>query len=1154
MSDFVHLSVHSEYSVVDSVVFLKALPPAIKQQGMSTVALTDKSNLIAMLKFQNACFDAGIKPIFGCDLNMHRPSCESRLLVLAANQVGYHNMIRLVTESSVNKSNRNCVESERLAELNEGLIVLSGGVSGDIGQRLLSGDVEGAGTLLDWYIRHFGDRFYAEVSRTGRLNENEYIEAIVPLVERKGVPLVATNDVVIVAEEDSRLHDAKLCIQRHERLDDAYSWKGQFSPRQYVRSPAEMSALFKDLPDAIENTVEIAKRCNVEVETGTYFQRPFPTSNESENASCLREKVATALDEFLTDEHGEIAAESHDAYRDRAKYELDVIIDMGFASYFLIVQEIVEWARSESIPVGPGRGSGAASLVAMLLGITGLDPIKHKLFFERLLNRDRRSMPDLDIDFCAERRDKVMWHVVERFGRDCVGLIGTQGTHAAKSIIHGMARAFGYSFSEVSRITNLIPTRPGIKLDQACKDNPAIEEVAAAYGCSDLLTEARKLEGIVATTGIHPAGVVIAPDRLEEFVPCHIDADSELLVTQLDKDDVEKAGMVKFDLLSLKNLTVIDRTVKAINETRHDGSSRFSIDDIPLDDAQTFRVIAAADTEGVFQLESDGMKRVIRQLKPDQFTDLVALVALYRPGPLNASIDKSYALRKHGQQRISYDHPLLEPVLKDNYGLMIYQEDVMAVSRTLAGFSGGEADILREAMGKKRIEKLNQLKDRFLEGCEHNGVDTRVAVSIFDQMRGFSEYAFPRAHATAYAVVTYQTAYLKARYPNDYMAAAISVERGDPKRVVRLLTETERLGLLIEPPDVNQPSADCVATADGLRLGLLCLKGVGTEDVRTIDTARHDGEFRNLFDFCMRVDLSSLSRNAVESMIKIGALDGVETQFETADQIRAVLHDKLDRAYRAGAEANDSSIGLFGGPQEREVFGNYRAPKPLSNSQLCNDELSVLGVALSRESNQKYFQEFRPICTHDLDEVHGAKRKTDVVVAGVVTQVDVRDLPRRGEIANIVLQGPKGTLRTVLWPENYREYSKYVLDDQFVIVKGQVGFDKFRNEVQLSVNEVFDVEKGRQHWHSFLKLQFINDEDRSLLSPENLEKLQQLFRRTKRTNGRKVEIVVRKRNAELKVDLGEGYKQLPVTDEILTELRGIFGLAVVNVGFQNRVE
>ena len=1152
MTDFVHLSVHSEYSVIDSVVFLNGIAPRIKQAGMSAVALTDRGNLFAMLKFQVSCFANGIKPIFGCDLNYNGVLGKSRLLVLATNQLGYHNLLRLVTAATSHVERG--LDYSELESFNEGVIVLSGGVRGEVGQLLGSGEVTKAQETLERFQSTLGDRFYVELSRTGRAGENDYINQVVDLADQSNVPLVATNDVIMPTSEDLSLHDARLCIQRNERIDGQHSWKGLYSAQQYFRSAEEMTQLFSDLPDAVTNTVEIAKRCSVEVETGVYYQRPYPNTDANKNKRELRERVSRKLEKFLSRHYSQADSQAHDdwveTYESRADYELDVIEEMGYSSYFLIVSDIVQWARENSIPVGPGRGSGAASLVAMLLGITNVDPIKHNLFFERLLNLDRKTMPDLDIDFCAERRDQVLSYVVKSFDRDCVGLIATQGTHAAKSIIHGMARASGYSFSDVNRITQLIPNRPGITLRDAYEQEPLIMDTAAAQGCVELLKEAEKLEGIVANVGVHPAGVVIAPSRLDDYVPCHFDADSNLQVAQLDKDDVEKVGMVKYDLLSLKNLTVIQKSVDAINSKRAQDQDLFDVNEISVDDLATYRLIASSETEGVFQLESEGMKNLIRRLKPDTFEDIVALVALYRPGPLNANIDKSYALRKHKQEPIQYDHPMLESALRGNYGLMIYQEDVMSVARTLAGFSGGDADILREAMGKKRQDVLATLKDQFIEGCAHNDVEFSQAELIFEKMQGFSEYAFNRAHATAYAVVTYQTAYLKTHYPCEYMAAVASVESADPKRLARLLGEALRLGLVIEPPDINSPSGDCVSTEKGFRLGLRCIKGVGRNDISAIREERVNGAFAGMFDFCTRIDTTRINRNSVESLIKVGAFDLLESSGGKTEQIRATLLSKVERAYQAAVEKRDTNGSLFGDPGEKDVFGDFRIPKPLSPAELQEYEHDSLGFVLSAGSSRLLFQEFKSICSHKLDEVMQLNRGEDVTVAGVIKQANVRELSRGGEVANVMLQDQAGSVNVVIWPEQYREYAPLIIDDQFLIVRGKVTHDRFKDEQQISAHTVMDVDTARRRGRASICLKFQYEESLEKLSTEKLDHLKQLLRSQTRDHGFPMHVVVAQGERQLNVEFGKGFRKVPVTSELLAELRNLFGNDSVQVEFK----
>ena len=1157
MSDFVHLSVHSEYSIEDSVVFLKDIASTVKSVGMSAVALTDENNLYAMLKFQNDCFEQGIKPIIGSDLKYAGARGNSRLIVLAENQTGYHNLLRLVTSASNLNGGLSGLNRDVLEALNEGLIVLSGGVGGEVGQLLLDNNVDQASDSLAWFQSTFGDRFFIELTRTGRKNEAEYINAVVQLADKLDIPLVATNDVIMKAASDFSLHDAKMCIKRGEHMDDEYSWRGRYSQLQYFKSPDEMCSLFEDLPDAIENSVEIAKRCSVEVETGVYFQRDYPNADQEQNIKVFRETVATKLDAFIekrSKEEKDTSPEDWErAYRERAKYEVDVIEQMGYASYFLIVSDIVQWAHEEKIPVGPGRGSGAASLVAMLLGITAVDPIKHNLFFERLLNIDRKTMPDLDIDFCAQRRDQVLAHIVDRFDKDCVGLIATQNTHAAKGIIHGMARANGYSYSDVNRITQLIPIKPGITLNEAYELEPSIKTTAAANGCSELLNEAEKLEGIVSTVGVHPAGVVIAPGRLDDFVPCHIDPDTSLFVAQLDKDDVEKVGMVKYDLLSLKNLTVIQKAVDAINLNQDQGSQPFDINQIPLDDRETYQLIASAETEGVFQLESVGMRQLIRRLKPDAFEDIVALVALYRPGPLNANIDKSYALRKHGKEPVRYDHPLLVDVLEGNYGLMIYQEDVMSVARQLAGFSGGDADILREAMGKKRQEKLATLKDQFIQGCAKNSVDGKLAESVFEKMRGFSEYAFNRAHATAYAAVTYQTAYLKTHFPNEYMAAVASVDSADPNRFARIMGEAERMGIEIRRPEINQPTRDCLALADAIQLGLGGIRGLGNDEIKAIQSAREqDGEFESLFDFCTKIDTSRVSRASIERLIHVGAMDSLERENASTGFIRATLLQKVEAAYQAAVEKIErgSKAGLFGDAQESEVFIDTVDPEPLSKQEIQALEAESLGFVLSRDSTRFLFDEFRSVCTQTLRNVASVSKGMQVTIAGYIKRADVRDMPGRGEIANVTLQDQTGSVNMVVWPEEYKEFAPLIVDDKFLVVRGQMSYDRLHDEMQVSAKKIFDTTSARREWGAFVSLKFLTNAQQARLTTDSLEALKTILDSVKGSIGRPLKVVVLDDNTEIEIELGSGFKKIPVTDQLLSDLRDLFGQDTVHVEFK----
>ena len=1150
MSEFTHLSLHSEYSLQDSVVFLKRIAPAIKEREMSSVALTD-CNLFAILQFQQHCHSHGIKPIFGCDLTIYDDELVgSRLIALAMNDTGYRNLLKLVTRSYGSAESRVGLVKDQLKTYSDGIILLSGGVRGEVGQFVLQGDLQGAKSVLDWYSEVFPDRFYLEISRTGRKGENEYIHGIAQLADEKGLPLVATNDVVMTDESESLLHDARLSMQRGESMDDDHSWKGEYTEQQFMRTPKQMAELFHDLPDAIENAVEIAKRCNVEIPTGVLYQRPFPTSNKEENERILSEKTHAALEEELSnglaDEYDPLL--TADAYRDRLKTELDVIVSMGYAGYFLIVQDMVKWAKDHDIPVGQGRGSGAASLVSMLLDITTIDPLRHKLIFERLLNPERRSMPDLDIDFCGEERDRVAHYLVEKYGNDVVGRIVSHGTKGARGAIQAMGRSMGVPYSDVSRITGLVPKRPlKITIQEALEQEPRIQSTANNLGCATLIDDARKLEGIVSTLSYHPAGIVIAPGPLDDYVACHHEEDH--LITQLDKDDVESAGLVKFDLLSLKNLTAIRKCVHSINAKVTNGDPIFDIDEIDLDDRATFDLLSTGETQGVFQLGGREIQNLLRNIAPNEFKDIVAVIALYRPGPLNAGFHKDYYQRKHGIEDVLYDHPKLESILEENYGVMIYQEDVMNVARELAGFTLGDADIMREAMGKKRVETLKQVKDQFLKGCEDNDIGRRIAEKIYRDVEGFAEYAFPRAHATAYAMLSYQTGYLKANYPLEFMAANLSVFSEDRDQADALLRDVMRMNIPVLPPNVNAPNVDCLVVEESIQLGFPCLKGIGRKDVQSINQAHNGKDFTSLFDFCYRIAGSELTVAKVGYLIDAGVLDRFESGVEATGAKRANLHEKLK--FMADLLRGDaaSSDALFGGPDEAMVLAEYQDPDPFNAAFVEEKEREVLGQSITNQDTLSYFHEFASLATHTVADLK-RERDAKVVLVGTIEDSYINQTQKGEEFANLTLQDHTGEIRAVLWPEEYRKFSQLVLAGNFVIVSGQLSANKTNGRPQVTVKNLLDPTTARQKWGANFALQFFTESNLAKLTIESLGALKHAITSQESRSGRPVKILLRTDEEELSVDLGRGTQRVEVNDETKSKLRSLFGPDVVHVQFR----
>ncbi|MEE2799369.1 MAG: DNA polymerase III subunit alpha, partial [Pseudomonadota bacterium] len=785
---FVHLRVHSEYSLVDGLVKVKPLIKAVTEAGMPAVAITDQSNMCSLVKFYKAAMGGGIKPISGVDLwltDAEDDSVLTRISLLAMNPKGYRNLTELVSRGYT-EGQRNgvvTVRREWIAEASEGVIALSAAKEGEIGIALLSSSPERADELLAYWMGVFPDRFYLELQRTSRVNDEEHVHAAVALAARSGCPVVATNDVRFLKRGDFEAHETRVCIGEGRALDDPRRVR-QYSEEQYLKTSEEMAELFADIPEALENSVEIAKRCNIDVQLGTYFLPEFPIPDGLTIEEYFKKVSFEGLEErlkvILPPDTPDYEAKRQ-VYIDRLNFELDIINQMGFPGYFLIVMDFIKWAKGNGVPVGPGRGSGAGSLVAYSLLITDLDPLAYDLLFERFLNPERISMPDFDVDFCMEGRDRVIDYVADAYGRNAVSQIITFGTMAAKAVVRDVARVQGKSYGLADKLSKMIPFEVGMTLTKAYEQEEMLRDfLANDEEAQEIWDMALKLEGITRNVGKHAGGVVIAPTKLTDFAPLYCDESGGGLVTQFDKDDVEAAGLVKFDFLGLRTLTIIKWAMETIHrQQRAQGASDeelVNIDLIPLDDAPTYSMLQKAETTAVFQLESRGMKELIKKLKPDCLEDMIALVALFRPGPLQSGMVDDFINRKHGREEISYPHPNyqyagLEPVLKPTYGIILYQEQVMQIAQVLAGYTLGQADMLRRAMGKKKPEEMAKQRAGFMEGCAANGIDKDLAGNLFDLVEKFAGYGFNKSHSAAYGLVSYQTAWLKAHYPAPFMAA-----------------------------------------------------------------------------------------------------------------------------------------------------------------------------------------------------------------------------------------------------------------------------------------------------------------------------------------------------------------------------------------------
>ncbi|MET0229523.1 MAG: DNA polymerase III subunit alpha, partial [Rhodanobacteraceae bacterium] len=938
-AEFIHLHVHSEYSLIDSTIRVGDLVAACAGAGMPAVALTDQSNLFALVKFYKAAEAAGIKPIAGCDLWVadHEGRAQPhRLTVLCQNREGYLNLSRLLSRAYAEGRHGDLaiVDLEWLDAANAGLIALAGRES-EIGRLILGGRDDYARARADRMRARFPDRFYLEAARTHRPNEDVFLEGALALAETLDLPVVASNDVRFLARDDFEAHEARVCIHAGRVLADPKRPR-EYSADQYLKTPAEMAALWSDLPELVENSVELAKRCNLELSFGKYFLPAFPVPSEHTLDSFIRASAREGLESRLA-KHPPAAGFTREDYDERLVLELDVIVQMGFPGYFLIVADFINWAKQHDIPVGPGRGSGAGSLVAYALGITDLDPLRYDLLFERFLNPERVSLPDFDVDFCMDRRDEVIDYVAAKYGRDRVSQIITYGTMAAKAVLRDTGRVLGMPYGQVDRIAKLLPKVPlDLSLEDALgrsdksrkEPDRVVGEFRQLYATDEEVKElvdlALKLEDLTRNAGKHAGGVVIAPGPLSDYAPLFSEGGGEGLVTQFDKDDVEAVGLVKFDFLGLRTLTIIDWAVKAINAKRSTrGESPVDIAALPTDDPGSYALLKRCQTTAVFQLESRGMRDLVKKLQPDTFEDIIALVALFRPGPLQSGMVDDFIARKHGRADVSYPHALLEPILKPTYGVIVYQEQVMQIAQVLAGYSLGGADLLRRAMGKKKPEEMAKQRVTFETGAAENGIEARVATSIFDLMEKFAEYGFNKSHSAAYALVAYQTAWLKAHYPAEFMAAVLSADMDNTDKVVNFLGEARTMQLTVQPPDINASNYMFEASDDRtIVYGLGAVKGVGRGAVESIVAARRSGgAFRDMPDFCRRVDAQKINKRVLEALILSGSMDALGPN-------RASLALQLPEAVRAAEQqARDAEAG------QHDMFGAASAA-PVASTPL----------------------------------------------------------------------------------------------------------------------------------------------------------------------------------------------------------------------------
>jgi len=1078
---FVHLHLHSEYSLADSTIRIGELVKRCVALGQPAVAVTDLDNLFAAVKFYKAAESAGIKPIIGADIGLADGNeMPSRMTLLCRDRSGYLTLSRLLSRAWLegHRIDGVTLRPEWLREDNGGLFALAGRHS--LAGRLATSNRHelAEAWLADWQ-GSFGDRLHLELTRTQREGEEAFNAFALHASTSRGLAVVASNDARFLDADGFEAHEARVCIAAGRVLDDPKRPK-DYSPEQYVKSSEQMMELFADIPDAIDNAMALAMRCNVELKLGEYALPAFPVPSEHTIESWLRNSAREGLVKRL--EKAPVATgKTREDYEERLETELHVIIKMGFPGYFLIVADFINWAKDHDIPVGPGRGSGAGSLVAWVLGITDLDPLPYDLLFERFLNPERVSMPDFDIDFCMDRRDEVIDYVAAKYGRDRVSQIITYGTMAAKAVVRDTGRVLGHPYGFVDGIAKLIPNTLGICLDDAlgeseeARKNPAlasselIERYRSDDEVRDLLDLARQLEDLTRNAGKHAGGVVIAPSPLSDFCPLFAEHDGEGRgrnpVTQFDKDDVEAVGLVKFDFLGLRTLTIIDWAVKAINMRRAKaGEAPLDITTLPLDDPKAYELFARGDSVAVFQFESRGMRELLKRARPDTFEDIIALAALFRPGPLGSGMDRDWVDRKHGNAEVTYPHASLEQVLAPTYGVIVYQEQVMQIAQVLAGYSLGGADLLRRAMGKKKPEEMAKERVKFESGAEAHGVPARTASQIFDLMEKFAEYGFNKSHSAAYALVAYQTAWLKVHYPAEFMAAVLSSDMDNTDKVVGFLDEARVMGLNVLPPDVDASAYMFEATDPGtIRYGLGAVKGVGRGACEAIVDARRAGPFADLLDFCKRVDSGKLNRRALEAMTQAGALDKLgRNRASLMLQLPEVLKatDQLAREREAG------QVSLFGGSETAAPALRLDLPEtdewPLT--QILNGERETLGHYLSGHPFDPYREELRGLVGHDLGDLEriwegrpesarsGWRPELDIVIAGQVVA-----LRKKGDSQVFVqLEDGHGRLECAFFAETYNEFAALLARDRLLVIQGGLREDAFSGGFALKVQRCWD--------------------------------------------------------------------------------------------------
>ena len=1141
---FSHLRVSSEYSISQGLLTIDQIVKSASKHSIPSVALTDKSNMFGLVKFFNKCEAAGIKPISGASIKLIFDNDENshELLCLAKTNEGHKNLMKVMSNAHNNSTYTSpVINFNELIELKNDIVAISGGKDSHLFESLKRNNISDASRIIDSFTKYFKDDFVLEVQRTNRPDEVEYFKNILPLAVEKGIPIVATNDVLFANQDDYEVHETKVCINTSKTLNDPNREK-IFSEQQYFKSSEQMENLFKDCISLIENTNEISKKCNVSFDTKEYFLPEYPVPKEHNIDTYLEELSNARLHSYVKN----FKKDQQEEYKSRLSYELNQIKNMGFSSYFLIVYDFIEWSKNNDVPVGPGRGSGAGSLVAFALGITTLDPIVHGLLFERFLNPERLSMPDFDIDFCMEKRDLVIDYVSKKYGEGAVSQIATFGTMAARAVVRDVARALGKPYALGDRISKMIPFAPGMTLDRAKEEQPLFaQSIKNDDEVREIVNLSYKLEGIARNVGKHAGGVVIAPGSISDFCPVYVDRSSSSVMTQYDKDDVEKIGLVKFDFLGLRTLTVIDRAVKSINKNLDKG--KLDLDSIPLDDEKVFKFLSSGKTMAVFQLESSGMRDLIKRLKPTKFEEITALLALYRPGPLNSGMHDEFVDRKHGRSPVTYPHKLLKEVLEETYGVIVYQEQVMEAARVLAGFSLGQADILRRAMGKKKKEEMEEQREIFVKGCENNDITSKNAEQIFDLINQFAEYGFNKSHSAAYALISYQTAYLKTYYPEHFMAAVLSSELGNTDKIHALIQECSRMKINVLNPNIRTSEKRFNVNKDlDIEYGLGAIKGVADAFIEHVCNVRDKIHFKDLWSFSKKIDIKLGGKKSLEALSQSGAFDVLAPSRTIAiKSVEDMLKDGASNSNNTSVQSGD----LFSSIEEDfDPYEKYKNTPELTLTEKLEFEKKSLGYYLSGHPVLAIENKVKKIRSKKISELNN-ETKTATLICLINSVRQIKD--RKGKpLTFINFNDGTGTMDGIVSSEVLENCHYILKEGKILSLKGTIEVDDYRTEdlgglmFRMRVKEILTVDSELDKRIKEITIDINNSKAISL---NKFSEYLDTFNKDFWTDGScRLNVRVTSDKSEAIIDIGDQYKFKPSLENFFI-LEDVFGKNIIEI-------